>query len=79
MNQSYQPQQDLTNYMSQTKQQMYTELIKMHTILEQNISQNQSMVKEFFEMLRNEYTTTHTSPPIPKGTILYNINLHFMF
>ena len=67
VNDSYQPRENITKYMHASSENLYTKLVQ----LDQRINQQARIVEWFFTSLKkNEDTTTYTSPPTPKGTIM---------
>lgn len=79
INQTYQSTEEISSFVHKPQPEVYTKLVSVDTKLRHFLHQNQAMLKDIFTTLREEYTTTYTSAPTPKGTILYNINLYFMF
>lgn len=68
MNQCFQPREEVTTYMNRSKQEIYTELVKIHTQLSMAVDQNRSMINSVIQSLTIESTRTNTAPPTPKGT-----------
>lgn len=79
MNQSFKPRENAATYMHESRERLYTRLVSLDTKLRQAVDQHEAMLQSIFKNLRNEDTTTHTSAPTPKGNILCNISLYFMF